>query len=70
MTTDTTAGPIPLIDQSLSRNRQSLSRNRAIKEESKVFNRDWFDHQACSLSQYINQGPKLQCLLKIMEDLS
>ena len=27
---------------------------RAIKEESKVANRDWVDHQACSLLQYIN----------------
>ena len=26
----------------------------AIKEESKVANRDWVDHQACSLLQYIN----------------
>ena len=42
----------------------SLSRNghrvfspaypRAIQEESKVANRDWVDHQACSLLQYIN----------------
>ena len=27
---------------------------RAIKEESKVANRDWVDYQACSLLQYIN----------------
>ena len=27
---------------------------RAIKEESKVTNRVWGDHQACSLSQYVN----------------
>ena len=26
----------------------------SIKEESKVANRDWVDHQACSLLQYIN----------------
>ena len=26
----------------------------AIKEESKVANRDWVDHQICSLLQYIN----------------
>ena len=25
-----------------------------IKEENKVANRDWVDHQACSLFQYIN----------------
>ena len=24
----------------------------AIKEESAVINRDWVDHQACSMSQY------------------
>ena len=28
--------------------------SRAIKEESKVTNRDWVDYQACSLLQYIN----------------
>ena len=27
---------------------------RAIKEESKVANSDWFGQQACSLLQYIN----------------
>ena len=27
---------------------------RAIKEESKVANRDWVDNQACSLLQYIS----------------
>ena len=27
---------------------------RAIKEESKVANRDWVDHEACSLLQYID----------------
>ena len=27
---------------------------RAIKEKSKGANRDWVDHQACSLLQYIN----------------
>ena len=25
-----------------------------LKEESKVANFDWVDHQACSLSQHIN----------------
>ena len=25
-----------------------------VKEESRVANRDWIDHQACSLLQYIN----------------
>ena len=29
------------------------TRRRAIKEESKVGNHIWVDHQACSLSQYI-----------------
>ena len=44
-------------DKSLSRNRHrvwSPTHRRAIKEESKVANRDWVDHQACSLLQYIN----------------
>ena len=27
---------------------------RALKEESKVANCDWVDHQACCLLQYIN----------------
>ena len=27
---------------------------RAIKEESKVANRDWVDREACSLLQYID----------------
>ena len=42
---------------SLSRNHHrvlSLAHRRAIKEESKDANRDWVDHQACSLLQYIN----------------
>ena len=26
----------------------------AVKEGSKVANRDWIDHEACSLLQYIN----------------
>ena len=25
-----------------------------VKEEKKVANRDWVDHQACSLLQYMN----------------
>ena len=29
------------------------TRRPAIKEEIKVVNHDWVDHQACSLSQYI-----------------
>ena len=44
-------------DKSLSRNRRrvwSSIHRRAIKEKSKVANRDWVDHQACSLLQYIN----------------
>ena len=46
-----------LIDKSLSRNRHrvwSPTHRRAINEESKIANRDWVDHQACSLLQYIN----------------
>ena len=41
----------------LSRNRHrvwSLTHLGAIKEESKVANRDWVDHQVSSLLQYIN----------------
>ena len=48
---------ISSIDKSLSRNRNrvwSPTHRRAIKEESKVANRDWVDHQACNLLQYIN----------------
>ena len=44
------------IDKSLSRNGYTilgLTCRRAIEEESKVANRDWVDHQACSLLQYI-----------------
>ena len=44
-------------DNFLSRNGHrvwSLTHRRAIKEESKVANRDWVDHQACSLLQYTN----------------
>ena len=51
------APTISSIDKSLSRNRHkvwSLTHWHAIKEESKVYNRDWVDHQACSLLQYIN----------------
>ena len=43
--------------KSLSRNHHrvwSPTHRRAIKEESKVANRDWVDYQACSLLQYIN----------------
>ena len=32
----------------------SLTHWRAIKDESKVANRDWVGHLACSLLQYIN----------------
>ena len=45
------------IDKSLSRNRQrgwGPTRRCANKEVSKIANRDWVDHQACSLLQYIN----------------
>ena len=52
------SGPtISSIDKSLSRNRHkvwSLTLRRAIKEKSKVANRDWLDYQTCSLLQYIN----------------
>ena len=51
------APTISSIDKSLSRNHHivcSPTHRRAIKEESKVANRDWVDHQACSLLQYIN----------------
>ena len=51
------APTISSIDKSLSWNHQrvwSPAHRRAIKEESKVANRDWVDHQACSLLQYIN----------------
>ena len=43
--------------KSFSQNRHRVCRlthQRAIKEESKVGNRDWVDHQACSLLQYNN----------------
>ena len=45
------------IDKSLSQNRHRVrgpTRGRAIKEESKVANRDWVDHPVYSLLQYIN----------------
>ena len=29
-----------------------MTHRRAIKEKSKVANRDWVDHQACSLLKY------------------
>ena len=32
----------------------SQTHRHGIKEESKVANRDWIDHEACSLLQYIN----------------
>ena len=51
------APTISSIDKSLSRNHHrvwSRTHRRAIKEESKVANRDWIDYQACSLLQYIN----------------
>ena len=51
------APTISSIDTSLSRNPHifcSPTHRRAIKEESKVANRDWVDHQTCSLLQYIN----------------
>ena len=51
------APTISSIDKYLSQNHHrvlSLTHRPAIKEESKVANRDWVDHQACSLLQYIN----------------
>ena len=51
------APTISSIDKSLRWNRHrvwSPTHRRAIKEESKVADRDWVDHQACSLLQYIN----------------
>ena len=48
---------ISSIDKSLSRNHHrvwSPTHRRAIKQESKVANRDWVNHKACSLLQYIN----------------
>ena len=51
------APTISSIDKSLSWNRHRVwnpTYRRAIKEGSKVANRDWVDHQACSLLQYIN----------------
>ena len=45
------------IDKSLSQNCHrvlSPTHKCTLKEESKVANRDWVDHQACSLLQYIN----------------
>ena len=48
--------PFPADDHKAHINRsvQSPTHRRAIKEENKVANRDWVDHQACSLLQYIN----------------
>ena len=51
------APTISSIDKYLSQNRHRacrLTHRRAVKEESKVVTRDWVDHQACSLLQYIN----------------
>ena len=51
------APTISSINKSLSRNRHrvwSPTQGRAIKEESKVANRDWVDHQACIPLQYTN----------------
>ena len=48
---------ISSINKSLSRNCHrvwSQTHQRAIKEENKVANRDWVDHQAGSLLQYAN----------------
>ena len=51
------APTISSIDKSLSRKRHrvwSPTHRRAIKEETKVANRDEVDNQACSRLQYIN----------------
>ena len=58
-TTDTTSGlTLSSIDKSLSRNRQKVWGPiswREIKEENKVANPDWVDHQACSLNHSASQ---------------
>ena len=58
LTTPRASGPtISSIDKSISRNRHgvcNLTHRRAIKEESKIDDRDFVDHQACILLQYIN----------------
>ena len=46
-----------IVDKSLSQKGHTclgMTRLCAIKEESKVVNLDWFGHQACSVSRYIN----------------
>ena len=51
------ASTISLINKSLSWNRhkvRSQTHQCTIKEESKVANYDWVDHQAYSLLQYMN----------------
>ena len=56
------APTISSIDKSLNLNHQrgwSRTNRRAIKEESKNTNRDWVDHQACSLLQYITVIAKI-----------
>ena len=40
---------------------------RAIKEESKVAKRDWVDHQACSMLQYINVITNLFIMVNPLE---
>ena len=49
---------ISSIDKSLNRYHHRVCRPthwRAMKEESRVANRDWVYYQACSLLQYINE---------------
>ena len=43
-----------LMTKQQSYSNRSMTHRRAIKEKSKVANRDWVDHQACSLLKYIN----------------
>ena len=66
------ASTISSIDKSLSRNHHRVfipTHRRAIKEESKVANRDWVDHQACSLLQYINIIANLFIMGKYFNEL-
>ena len=66
------APTISSIDKSLSLNHHrvwSPTHRRAIKEESKVANRDWVDYQACSLLQYINVIANLFIMRKYFNEL-
>ena len=63
------APTISSIDKSLGRNCHRVGsppHRRAIKEESKVANLAWVDHQACSMLQYINVTV-INCAKKLLE---